>query len=43
MTTSTPCKRAGVSKLKVVAQGVTKELAIKAVDQGDAIAVEIVQ
>jgi hypothetical protein len=36
-------KRAGVSKLKVVAQGVTKELAIKAVDQGDAIAVEIVQ
>jgi FKBP-type peptidyl-prolyl cis-trans isomerase FklB len=36
-------KRPGESKLKVVAQGVTKELAIKAVDQGDAIAVEIVQ
>lgn len=36
-------KRAGASKLKVVAQGVTKELAIKAVDQGDVIAVEIAQ
>jgi FKBP-type peptidyl-prolyl cis-trans isomerase len=36
-------KRAGESKLKVVAQGITKELAIKAVDQGDAIAVEIAQ
>jgi FKBP-type peptidyl-prolyl cis-trans isomerase FklB len=36
-------KRPGQSKVKVVAQGVTKELAIKAVDQGDAIAVEIVQ
>ena len=36
-------KRAGESKLKVIAQGFTKELAIKAVDQGDAIAVEIAQ
>jgi FKBP-type peptidyl-prolyl cis-trans isomerase len=36
-------KRPGESTLKVVAQGVTKELAIKAVDQGDAIAVEIAQ
>jgi FKBP-type peptidyl-prolyl cis-trans isomerase len=36
-------KRPGESKLKIVAQGVTKELAIKAVDQGDAIAVEIAQ
>jgi FKBP-type peptidyl-prolyl cis-trans isomerase len=36
-------KRAGESKLKVVTQGFTKELVVKAVDQGDAIAVEIVQ
>lgn len=36
-------KRPGESKLKVVSQGITKELAIKAVDQGDAIAVEIAQ
>jgi hypothetical protein len=36
-------KRAGESKLMVVAQGFTKELLVKAVDQGEAIAVEIVQ
>jgi FKBP-type peptidyl-prolyl cis-trans isomerase len=36
-------KRPGESKLRLVAQGLTKELAIKAVDQGDSIAVEIVQ
>ena len=36
-------KRPGESKVKVVAQGLTKELAIKAVDQGDAIAIEIAQ
>jgi FKBP-type peptidyl-prolyl cis-trans isomerase FklB len=36
-------KRPGESKLKVVAQGVTKELAIKAVDQGDSISVVIAQ
>ena len=36
-------KRAGESKLMVVAQGFTKELVVKAVDQGEAIAVEIVQ
>lgn len=36
-------KRPGESKVKVMAQGLTKELAIKAVDQGDAIAIEIVQ
>ena len=36
-------KRAGESKLKVVAQGITKELAIRASEKGEAIAVEIAQ
>ena len=36
-------KRPGESKLTVAAQGITKELAIRAVNQGDAIAVEITQ
>lgn len=36
-------KRPGESTLSVVAQGITKVLAIKAVKQGDAIAVEIAQ
>lgn len=36
-------KRPGQSRLTVAAQGITKELVIKAVKQGDAIAVEIAQ
>ena len=36
-------KRAGESKLRIVSAGITKELAIKAAKQGNAIAVEIAQ
>jgi hypothetical protein len=36
-------KRAGTSTLKVAAAGVSKELTIKATEEGDAIRVEITQ
>jgi hypothetical protein len=36
-------KRAGASKLRVAFQGITKELAVKASSQGEALAVEISQ
>jgi hypothetical protein len=36
-------KRAGESKLKVAFQGVTKELAVRAVQRGGGLAVEISQ